>query len=90
MEKQRDQKDAQQRQTKDLAPEREQRGAPTVPAASQQFGATEQQVTPLTPPTRDEQSIKDGKPADTTKAAATSDRQKAADEIDPADEITPG
>ena len=89
MEKQRD-KASQQRQTKDLAPEREQRGDASTPAGSQQFGATEQEVIPLTPPTRDEQSLKDGKPADTTKAAATNDRQKAADEIDPADEITPG
>lgn len=62
--------------------EREQRGDATAPAPADQFGATEHDVAPLTPPPS-------AKPAEQPKPSAP-EKQKAADEIDPADELTPG
>jgi hypothetical protein len=64
----------------DRAGERQQRDDATEPA--KQFGATEQQITPLTPPTSE-------KPAKKLPPDAST-KQKAAEEVDPADEITPG
>jgi hypothetical protein len=52
-------------------------------ATANQLGATEEQITPLTPPTRDDAS-NDEQPK------SPNPKQRAADEIDPADEITPG
>lgn len=66
----------------DRASERQQRGDATAPTPAEQFGATEQQVTPLTPPTSE-------KPAKKLPPDAST-RQKAAEQVDPADEITPG
>ena len=65
-----------------LHDERKQRGDATTPAPADQLGATEHDVTPLTPPTS-ETPAKKSPPSASTK-------QKAADEIDPADELTPG
>jgi hypothetical protein len=42
----------------DLRGERQQRGVATTPAPAEQFGATEQQVTPLTPPTSEKPAKK--------------------------------
>ncbi len=66
----------------DLRDERQQRGDATTPEPADQFGATEQQVTPLTPPTSE-------KPAKKSPPGAST-KQKAAELVDPADEITPG
>ena len=65
-----------------LRDERQQRGDATTPAPADQLGATEHDVTPLTPPTS-EKPAKKASPGATTK-------QKAEEEIDPADELTPG
>jgi len=66
----------------DRQSERQRRGDATAPTPAEQFGATEQQVTPLTPPTSE-------KPAKKLPPDAST-KQKAAEQIDPADEITPG
>jgi hypothetical protein len=63
--------------------EREERGAADQAQPADQLGATEQQVTPLTPPVRE-------KPTDRPRPGEAHPKQRAADEIDPADEITPG
>jgi hypothetical protein len=65
-----------------LRDERQQRGDATAPAPAEQFGATEQKVMPLTPPTS-EKPTKKVPPGASTK-------QQAAEQIDSADEITPG
>lgn len=65
-----------------LQDERQQRGDATTPAPADQRGATEHDVTPLTPPTSEKPTKKD--------PLGTTTKQKAADEIDPADELTPG
>jgi hypothetical protein len=64
-----------------LKPEREQRGQHTPPAVSEQRGATEQQVKPLTPP----MANSDDQPGDPARK-----KQGPGDQIDPADELTPG
>jgi hypothetical protein len=66
----------------DLRGERRQRGDATTPVPAEQFGATEQKVTPLTPPTSEKQAKK--------MPPGASTKQRAAEQIDPADEITPG
>ena len=63
--------------------ERAERGAADQPQPSEQIGATEQQVMPLTPPMRDQ-------PGGRAQPGQTPSKQRAADEIDPADELTPG
>lgn len=60
--------------------ERAERGDVTESPAAEQLGGTEKQVTPLTPPmARSDEQPGDRKLAD-----------KADEEIDPADELTPG
>jgi hypothetical protein len=64
----------------DFKAEREQRGEQNTPPASDQLGATDKQVQPLTPPmAKSDQQPNDPK------------RGKQPDpDIDPADELTPG
>jgi hypothetical protein len=62
--------------------EREQRGEQTPPTVATQMGATEQEVAPLTPPMAN---------SDTAPNMAKREKKTAAEEqIDPADELTPG
>ena len=63
--------------------ERDERGAAKGAQPADQLGATEQQVTPLTPPVRE-------RPDDRARPGQPQPKQRAADEVDPADELTPG
>jgi hypothetical protein len=74
-------KRATQAQAQDLTAERAQRGQKTPPGAAEQMGATDQEVLPLTPPMAESDQLP-GRP----------NRKKngADDQIDPADELTPG
>jgi hypothetical protein len=73
-------KNTRQNPKNDFSAEREQRGQKTRTPAADQLGATEQEVTPLTPP----MARSDEQPGDRQ-------RGKESDKgIDPADELTPG
>lgn len=68
---------------REFAKERAERGQATEPGVADQLGATEQQVQPLTPPT-----------AESPERQPPIPRKRyipdAENEIDPADELTPG
>lgn len=68
---------------RDLSAERAERGQATEPGAADQRGATEQQVQPLTPPTAE---APERQPSIPRKRFIP----EAENEIDPADELTPG
>jgi hypothetical protein len=65
-----------------LKAEREQRGQQTPPTDAERRGATEQQVQPLTPPMADSDEL----PGDPKRKKD----QGPDDQIDPAEELTPG